>query len=118
MDYLLVRSLLMRTTTTMHSNQDGLRIDVAASISVGMPVIHFNDGGSPVQADEFGETAAADHPQRGERRMSVPQALLMWICSSSGEAWPSLELILGAAPSRQDRIGSGGLRFTCGQPPR
>ncbi|WP_375788080.1 hypothetical protein ACE10Z_11895 [Bradyrhizobium sp. Pha-3] len=90
----------------MHSNQDALRIDVAASISVGMPVIHFNDGGSPDRTNEFDETADADHPQRGERRMPVSQALLMWICSLSGEAWPSLELILGHTPSPRDPIGS------------
>ncbi|MGY4314629.1 hypothetical protein [Bradyrhizobium sp. JR3.5] len=107
MDYSPVRSLLMRTTTTMDSNQDALRIDVAASISVGMPVIHFNDGGSPVQPNKLGETAAAGQPQHGERRMPVPQALLMWICSSSGEAWPSLELILGRALSPRSPIGSG-----------
>ncbi|MBR1208966.1 MULTISPECIES: hypothetical protein [unclassified Bradyrhizobium] len=87
----------------MHSNQDALRIDIAASISVGMPVIHFNGGGSPVQT----KTAAAGQPQHGERRMPVPQALLMWICSSSGEAWPSLELILGGTLSPRDPVGSG-----------
>ncbi|UFX47195.1 hypothetical protein HAP47_0011210 [Bradyrhizobium sp. 41S5] len=91
----------------MHRNQDTLRIDVAASISVGMPVIHFNDGGSPVQPNKFGETAAAGHPQHGERRMPVPQALLMWICSSSDEAWPSLELILGGTLSPRDPVGPG-----------
>ncbi|WP_143279140.1 hypothetical protein [Bradyrhizobium sp. C9] len=107
MDYSLVRSLLMRTTTTMHRNHDALRIDVAASISVGMPVIHFNDGGSAVRPNELGETAAAGHPQHRERRMPVPQALLMWICSSSGEAWPALELILGRTLSPRDLIGSG-----------
>lgn len=90
----------------MHRNHDALRIDVAASISVGMPVIHFNDGRSPVQT-KFGETAAAGQPQRSEHRMPVPQALLMWICSSSGEAWPSLELILGRTLSPRDPIGSG-----------
>ncbi|HEX7920635.1 MAG TPA: hypothetical protein VF583_06765 [Bradyrhizobium sp.] len=107
MDYSLVRSLLMRTTTTMHRNHDALRIDVAASISVGMPVIHFHDGGYPVQTNEPGETATAGQQQHGEHRMPVPQALLMWICSSSGEAWPSLELILGGTLSPQDPIGSG-----------
>ena len=91
----------------MHSTQEALRIAVAASISVGMPVIHFNDGGSPVQTNELGETAGAGHPQHGERRMPVPQALLMWICSSSGEAWPALELILGRTLSPRDPIGSG-----------
>ena len=91
----------------MHRNHDALRIDVAASISVGMPVIHFNDGGSPVQTNEFGETAATGQPQHGEPRMPVPQALLMWICSSSGEAWPSLELILGGTLSPRSPIGSG-----------
>ncbi|QOZ32346.1 hypothetical protein XH92_12080 [Bradyrhizobium sp. CCBAU 53421] len=96
----------MRTTTTMHCNQDALRIDVAASISVGMPVIHFSSSGSPVQANELAEAAVADHPQHVERRLSVPQALLMWICSSSGEAWPSLELILGPTSSPRDPIGS------------
>lgn len=107
MDYSLVRSLLMRTTTTMHRNHDALRIDVAASISVGMPVIHFNNGGSPVQTNEIGETAGAGHPQHGEPRIPMSQALLMWICSSSGEAWPSLELILGRTLSARNPVGSG-----------